>query len=83
MKRMLTRRKGLAAAVGALAIGLAAAGVGASTGPGTNEDRAKTEAPAVTARPAANAPTNEEVLKRQGREQAPAVAPSSSGETND
>ena len=82
MKRMLRRRKGLAAAVGALAIGLAAAGVGASTGPGTNEDRAKTAPPSVIARPA-NAPTNEEVLKRQGREQAPAVAPSSSGETND
>jgi len=82
MNRMLTRRNGIAAAVAGLAIGLAAAGVGASTGPGTNEDRAKTDAPSVTARPAANAPTNEEVVKRQGQEPAPAVS-SSSGETND
>lgn len=83
MNRMFTRRNGIAAAVAGLAIGLAAAGVGASTGPSTNEDRAKTEAPSVTARPAANAPTNEQVLKRQGHVQAPAVVPSSSGETND
>jgi hypothetical protein len=82
MNRMLTRRKGIAAAVAGLAIGLAAAGVGASTGSVTNEDRAKSEPPSVTARPAANAPTNEQVLERQGRTHAPA-APSSSGETND
>jgi len=81
MNRILTRRKGVAAAVAGLAIGLAAAGVGASTGPGTNEDRAKTEPSSVTARPAANAPTNEEVAKRQGHEPAPAAP--SSGETND
>jgi hypothetical protein len=82
MNRMFTRRNGIAAAVAALAIGLAAAGVGASTGSVTNEDRAKSEPSSVTARPSAKAPTNEEVLKRQGRTQAPAV-PSSSGETND
>ena len=82
MNRMLTRRNGIAAALAGLAIGLAAAGVGASTGPATNEDRAKAEPPPAAARPTADAPTNEEVLKRQGRTQAPAV-PSSSGETND
>jgi hypothetical protein len=82
MNRMLTRRNGIAAAVAALAIGLAAAGVGASTGPSTNEDLVKTQPSSVLARPAANAPTNEDALKRQGHEQAPA-APSSPGETND
>ena len=82
MNRMLTRRNGIAAAVAALAVGLAAAGVSASTGPTSNEDLVKTQPSSVLARPAADAPTNEEVLKREGRTQAPA-APASSGETND
>ena len=82
MNRMLTRRNGIAAAVAGVAIGLAAAGVGASTGPATNEDRAKTEPPPAAARSTAKAPTNEQVLERQGRTHAPAAL-SSSGETND
>ena len=82
MNRTFKRRNGIAAAVAGLAIGLAAAGVSASTGSVTNEDRAKSEPSSVTARPAAQAPTNEQVLEREGRTQAPAV-PSSSGETND
>jgi hypothetical protein len=83
MNRIVTRRNGIAAALAVLAIGLAAGGVGASTGSLTNEDRARSQPSPAAVRPSAKAPTNEQVLEREGRTRTRPAASRSSGETND
>lgn len=83
MKRVLMRRKGLAAAAACLVLGLGVAGVAGSAGEPTNEDLARQgQLERPTAR-GGESPSNEELLAEEGLRHPRAVAPSSGGPSND